>query len=147
MAGPWVTKDELLPDVKARLAIAQVVATPEMYAVLLDGGAVRRGWQRILQRLGEKGYTPDTIDGWSGRVQYNRDYALAYAFRHAAFAAAFDQAAIDKELEQLDKELESIKLLFGDDGEVLEPTAAYSGGASAGRLTGYDEDLTDVEDW
>lgn len=146
MPGPWVDADACLSDAKARLHMAQANASPEQMGILLPGGVIR-GYQHIIGRLGKRGYLPAQLDSWSGRVQFNTDYAIAFTFRHMAFAADIDQTAIDKELEYLDKFLDELQLLTDDTGAVISPNPLYSGGASSGRICSYDQDLREVKEW
>lgn len=144
MPGPWIDGKTLLANAKARLLMAQANATPESMAVLMDS-AVQRGYLHLQGILGSRGYT--NLDTWNGRVQYNTDYGVAFAFRYSAFAAQFDQVAIDKELELLDKSLTDMQLLFDDSGNVILPNPLYSGGANTGRMCTYDRDLKEVKEW
>ncbi len=148
MAGPWITPEVLLPQIKARLALAQSNATPEQWNVMLSGvpGAITSGWLRLQNMLGNKGFPIALMDTWNGRANYNARYAIAYAFRQGAFASQFDQSAIDKELESLDKELEALDALFDDNGNRIYIDTGFAG-AVTGRLTSYDCDLKHVRRW
>lgn len=147
MPGPYVTAAEVQVQTLARLRQANSADLPEHWVNLCDR-ARYRGYHRLIGILAKRGYSLAQIDTWAGRVYYNLDYAVAYAFGYGSFARSDDQNNSEqKELARLDKELSDTALTDAA-GDLIVPeltTGLMSYGT--GRLTSFDEDSADFDAW
>lgn len=148
MPGPYCTASDVYRQTQSRLGEAAESILPEHWNEL-GTRSLYRGYQRLIGILAGRGYSLSAIDTWSGRLTYNLDYAVAYAFMYGAFRRGEDAPSPRTELERIDKELSDPSfLLFDDGGSVLTPDISVgSSQVSSGRSLPFDDDAADVRAW
>lgn len=148
MPGPYITAEEIEEQVLARLRQADDADLPEHWSKICERSR-QRGYQRLIGILAKRGYSVGQIDSWSGRITYNLDYAVAYAFGYGGFGRGEDSNNSEqKELKRIDIELSDDMALTDDAGDLIVPeltTGLMSYGS--GRMTSFDDDSADYDAW
>lgn len=122
----YITASDLKDVLAAHLKLANATALPSQIDVVADQ-CVQAGYQEIVSRLLDRGFTQAQIDDWDRNAEFNRDLAMWFVLRHVAES---DDGDLWPQKFDRREELESVVVVV--DGEVQEP------GSSARRI-GYGE--------
>jgi hypothetical protein len=103
---------------------------------------VSNGYQEILGRLLNRGFTTAQIDAWDRRVEFSLDISTWFALRHIAQAEDSDLWP-----QKFDRREELDTVVVVSDGEVQEPEAGARRIGQGDLSTTYDTFVYDEIDW
>lgn len=134
MPGPWITDSDVRTALAATLAQDQS-QFPGRWAGIIEQANVKAAGI-IYRTLIGRGYTPDQIDQWDARQEYNRDLAIYWALVGGCGLGTYNDTFVEK-FNRI-KELDKVAITVGgvlvlpnpdtDPNDGIEGGGAVSGG-------------------